>query len=820
MDKLRQVDSYNQNSLLAEATNSVKEHAYYMKRAIDQDGLRDALKHASSMLCELRTSFLSPKHYYELYMLIFQEMRDLSNFFDDKSRHGRKMSELYDSVQHAGNIIPRLFLLITAGACYIRSLEAPAKEILRDMSELCKGVQHPMRGLFLRYFLIQTCRDVLPDTGSIYETSGGGNVIDSWEFLYSNFCESTRLWIRLQSHGTPKDKMKRERERHDLRILVGANLVRVSHLEGLTQQLYIQEILPKLLSVVLSCEDVLAQQYLLDCIIQVFSDENHLKTLELLLSACMKTLPGVDLKPILTNLMNRLSNFLSQTQDKSLISDINVFELFRKHLAELNERPNPTQKHVGNSFERDLSSLLDLHSAFLTFTLTIYPNNTHYVDLILGSTVTLLTNALGVRVDGTCGTVLEQKCIDSIVEILSVPFQSMPLSIMVEMDHFPNLLYFLNNQTGRKVAISLINTIVENNTPLNNVEALQRFCSFILPMLEGGLETKPTELLDYSNEFIYEQMQISKLAHQIRGQDLNDIFAMYEVLYDLFYRGSSINFKYTLPTLGYCVLKLIDELIENEKSCDSNSKKLNLKDIMESSSISIRKLLKFAHKIATELSTCYPEVALDLFLQGSLIASTVAESNRIEAICHEFIIQGLVCFEEELSESKRQFQGLMSIICTLINIKNCLSESDYETLATKMTQHSAKLLRKQDQCRAILMCSHLFWNNKENRDADRVLECLQKCLKIADSAVQMTPANSVLFIDILEKYMYFLEQGNPNITTEFISKLLMLCHEQIRFSSSEISNGPKILLNNLTTYINNDNTIYKNIEIDEILQVV
>ena len=45
-----------------------------------------------------------------------------------------------NQVQHAGNILPRLYLLATVAAAYIKSLEAPAKEILKDVNELCKGV--------------------------------------------------------------------------------------------------------------------------------------------------------------------------------------------------------------------------------------------------------------------------------------------------------------------------------------------------------------------------------------------------------------------------------------------------------------------------------------------------------------------------------------------------------------------------------------------------------------------------------------------------------------------------------------------------------
>ena len=47
------------------------------------------------------------------------------------------------------------YLLCTVGSCFIRAKEAHAKDILRDLVEMCKGVQHPTRGLFLRSYLCQ-----------------------------------------------------------------------------------------------------------------------------------------------------------------------------------------------------------------------------------------------------------------------------------------------------------------------------------------------------------------------------------------------------------------------------------------------------------------------------------------------------------------------------------------------------------------------------------------------------------------------------------------------------------------------------------------
>lgn len=80
--------------------------------------------------------------------------------------------DLYESVQHAQFIIPRLYLLITVGSVYIETQEAKAKEILSDLLECIKGVQNPLKGLFLRYYFLMLCKDKLPDNGNQYEGEG------------------------------------------------------------------------------------------------------------------------------------------------------------------------------------------------------------------------------------------------------------------------------------------------------------------------------------------------------------------------------------------------------------------------------------------------------------------------------------------------------------------------------------------------------------------------------------------------------------------------------------------------------------------------
>jgi len=180
---------------LVQAKTAVKQQAYYMKRALDQRHLRTALQHAATMLGELRTGALGPKAYYDLYMGVTTELRHLEDYFESERARGRPVLELYELVQHAGNVLPRLYLLLAVGGVYIGSKEAPAKEILTDLVEMCRGVQQPLRGLFLRNYLLQITKDKLPDAGSDYE-GDGGDVADAIAFVLNNFGEMTKLWVR------------------------------------------------------------------------------------------------------------------------------------------------------------------------------------------------------------------------------------------------------------------------------------------------------------------------------------------------------------------------------------------------------------------------------------------------------------------------------------------------------------------------------------------------------------------------------------------------------------------------------------------------
>lgn len=69
----------------------------------------------------------------------------------------------------------------------------------------------------------------------------------------------------------------------------------------------LQEIVqPRILEQVVACKDDIAQQYLMQCLIQGFPDEFHLASLEVLLGTLPQLQLGVKVHIILSSLLDRL----------------------------------------------------------------------------------------------------------------------------------------------------------------------------------------------------------------------------------------------------------------------------------------------------------------------------------------------------------------------------------------------------------------------------------------------------------------------------------------------------------------------------------
>ncbi|KAK9990136.1 hypothetical protein SO802_025121 [Lithocarpus litseifolius] len=742
---------------LAAGIAGLQQNAFYMHRALDSNNLRDALKYSAQMLSELRTSKLSPHKYYELYMRAFDELRKLEMFFKEEARRGCSIIDLYELVQHAGNILPRLYLLCTVGSVYIKSKEAPAKDVLKDLVEMCRGIQHPLRGLFLRSYLSQVSRDKLPDIGSEYE-GDADTVTDAVEFVLQNFTEMNKLWVRMQHQGPARDKEKREKERSELRDLVGKNLHVLSQIEGIDLDMYKDGVLPRVLEQVVNCKDELAQFYLMDCIIQVFPDEYHLQTLDVLLGACPLLEPSVDIKTVLSQLMERLSNYAASSTE--VLPEFLQVEAFSK-------LSNAIGKVIEAQVDMPTVGVVTLFSSLLTFSLHVHPDRLDYADQVLGSCVKKLSGK---------GKITDSKATKQIVALLSAPLEKYnDIVTALKLSNYPHVMEYLDNETNKVMSTVIIQSIMKNKTCISTsdkVEALFELVKGLVKDLDGTLHDEIDE-----DDFKEEQNSVSRLIQMLYNEDPEEMFKVICTVKKHILTGGPKRLPFTVPPLVFSCLKLVRQLQGQEEN-----------PFGDETSTTPKKVFQLLNQTIEALSIVpAPELSLQLYLQ----CAEAANDSDLEPVAYEFFTQAYILYEEEISDSKAQVTAIHLIIGTLQRM-HVFGVENRDTLTHKATGYSAKLLKKPDQCRAVYASSHLFWvDDQENmKDGERVLLCLKRALRIANAAQQMTNATRgstgsvTLFVEILNKYLYFFEKGNPQITVSTIQGLIELITTEMQSDST------------------------------------
>ncbi|PHU19347.1 Vacuolar protein sorting-associated protein 35A [Capsicum chinense] len=764
----------DEEKFLSAGISGIQQNAFYMHRALDSNNLKDALKYSAQMLSELRTSRLSPHKYYELYMRAFDELRKLEIFFKEETTRGCSIVELYELVQHAGNILPRLYLLCTVGSVYIKSKEAPAKDILKDLVEMCRGIQHPLRGLFLRSYLSQISKDKLPDIGSEYE-GDADTVVDAVEFVLQNFTEMNKLWVRMQHQGPAREKEKREKERSELRDLVGKNLHVLSQIEGIDLEMYKETVLPRILEQVVNCKDEIAQGYLMDCIIQVFPDEYHLQTLETLLGACPQLQPSVDIKMVLARLMERLSNYAALSTD--VLPEFFQVEAF----AKLN---SAIGKVIEAQEDMPIAGVVTLYSSLLTFTLHVHPDRLDYVDQILGACVKKLSGK---------GKLKDSKATKQIVALLSAPLEKYKdIDTALKLSNFPHVMEHLDGATSKEMANVLIQTILKSKTCISTAEKVDALFELMKGLLRDLDENLPDELDE--EDFKEEQNSVSRLIQMLHNDDPEEMLKIICTVNKHIVTGGPKRLPFTVPALIFNSLKLVRRLQNQDENAPE-----------EEASTIPKKIFQILNQIIEALSSVpVPELALRLYLE----CAEAANDSDLEPVAYEFFTQAYILYEEEISDSKAQVTAIQLIIGTLQRM-HIFGVENRDTLTHKATGYSAKLLKKPDQCKAVYSCAHLFWVDDQDsiKDGERVLLCLKRALRIANAAQQMSNATRgssgsvLLFIEILNKYLYFYEKGVTQITVASIQSLIELITTEMQSENKTADPAAEALLASTLRYI-------------------
>ena len=777
------MNSEEQERLLDEAVQHVKMESFQMKRDLDKNKVLEGLKHASDMIKELRTSSLTPKNYYELYMSICDELRHLQNYLIEEVKKNQFETDLYQVVQYAGNIIPRLYLLVTMGVVYINVKSKSCKVILEDLVEMCRGVQHPLRGLFLRNYLLQCTKNVLPDidpeADEDEKESMKQDVNNSIEFILQNFSEMNKLWVRMQHLGHSKDREKREKERQELRILVGTNLVRLSQLEGVDVNNYKKTVLPRVLEQVVKCNDAIAQEYLMECIIQVFPDEFHLQTLDSFLQACANLHPNVNVKNTIIAMVERLTLFVQRDHSNGIPDDIKLFDIFNEQVSNIISA-RPSMK---------LEDIVSMQTAVINLAFKCYPDRIDYVDKVLGATL----EVFGKRGTDTVnsGTVLCRE----MSNLLQMPIDVYNnILTVLKLENYGPLFDHFDYNARQKMATNVVSNILENKTVIDTPELTDALMLLVAVLIQDQAD-QPNGEFD-EETFAEEQSLVGRLVHLLFSSSPDEHYFILKKAISHFEKGGSKRMVITLPAVVFALYKLASRYKENKEEKENWQKKC-------------KKLFETCRSIINSLCQHLDQADLPfrLFLQGALTVSHLGFNNH-EAIAYEFMSQAFSIYEEDINDSRAQLAAVLLFVSTVEKC-TCFSEENHAPLRTQCAHAASRLLKKPDQCRAVAHVAHLFWSGKtqetggeEMRDGKRVAECLKKAVKTANQCME-SAMQLQLFVEILNKYLYFVEHGCDTITYDIIGQLIEKIREELPEISDENENEMiKMHFDNTIRHIN------------------
>lgn len=832
---------------LEQALSNVKQQAIQMQRCLQQRKLMDALKHTSIMLTELRKPDLSPKQYYELYIMIFDSLSLLSTYLVENHPKVHHLADLYELVQYAGNVVPRLYLMITVGTSYLKCPDSPREEILKDMIEMCRGVQNPVRGLFLRYYLSQRTKQLLPQDTIEFNA----------DFIITNFIEMNKLWVRLQHQGPLREREQRTKERKELQILIGSQLVRLSQIVDDNLSMYKEQILPVVLEQAVQCRDVVSQEYLLDAICQVFPDEFHLATLDMLLDTTLHLNPEVSINKIVLTLIDRLNGYIDRKEQEhedgqldgdkgkvNPIADLNLFNVFWNYLTTLNEeRPDLSLQQFIPLIESIMALSLRWYpkelqnlNALYKFTAQkckdygkVIPPNSEYLLLNL---LTLQNNGSSVILNANFFYKMITHC-DSFRELLSLQSVSLQKTIvnnildvlLLNPEEIENETESENenegtNQKSESLEAESTKDSKENGFIIDSKAHLESLLSVCEPLIKNGAsgvvldkrsnstansksrnnnlealtendddEDEGSWILDPSQEKLAKLCHVAMHTISKSSQHSKNLELQVELLLVLknwFYKGGK-NIKYTYPAIITNFWRLIRKchLLSTRYEAEKKS----------SYTDQIKQLFKYVSRCTNDLFNVCGASFTDALYKLNIQSACLADQLSLGEIAYDFFSQAFTVFEESLSDSRTQFQALVYMAQSLQKTRSLHQESYYDSLIVRCTLHGSKLLRKQDQCRAVYLCSHLWWateialiGEEEGittdfyREGKRVLECLQRSLRVADSTMDNVQSCE-LMVEILNRCLYYFIHGDEretHVTVKYINGLIELIKTNLK----------------------------------------
>lgn len=158
-----------------------------------------------------------------------------------------------------------------------------------------------------------------------------------------------------------------------------------------------------------------------------------------------------------------------------------------------------------------------------------------------------------------------------------------------------------------------------------------------------------------------------------------------------------------------------------------------------------------------------------------LLATRTADEAKLKEMTYEFFSEALLLIEEDIISSKYQMQGIASATKTLQKLTIFVSNPDeYQVLANKLVNMSAKLLKKSHQAESLIIASSVFWQAEGGiRNGSSIKAVLERASRIASTLIDPVTTTQI-YVDILDAYLMYLDMEVEEISTSVVSDAVQL----------------------------------------------
>ena len=567
-------------------------------------------------------------------------------------------------------MIPRLYLALTVGSATLKHLVAhpddpsmdrlpmSVPELLVDMEAMCKGVQHPVRGLFLRAYLLQSAKLAL-DVDRAASVS----------FLLGNFAEMNKLWVRMK-YGD--DVACREQ----LADLVGKNLLYLSELVSFEE--FSGDVLGRILEQVVSCRDTIAQTYLIECLTAVFPDEFQVGTIDQMLDVLPKLDASVNIAAVLGSMLDRLARYSQAEAAFKILDEMHVFDKIS----------NAVEASIACHREKlSGEAIVSIYGGLLSFTDAVYPGRLSYVDGVLGK---CLEKFRGGSEDGNGGegghgsSMADAATNKKLVELLCIPLEKYDLTSLLNAEFFSPLVAVLSPDKKRELALKVATMMPRREEVVRDAASARALVGILEPL--HGMDAGENDAQAFA-----------KALGSIRVEDPGQRAQLVFDVVDGFKGRDGI-----VRTIGPAAV----------------SSALDGVDVRAYSDQTLVLLVAVCSRIAEAGSGATAvRLLLDIVMAVGTARGAADEgghSGRVNVV-YECMEQACLLLERDLYESAACKSTLAEIISTLPTADAILPSESRSMLHHRIASYCINLLLRKDRCRAILALARV------ERDAPTVV---------------------------------------------------------------------------------------------------